>query len=122
MKKTSIDIRHGILELISKRLEFNDDFIEITNEQVPFGYEAQDIVYEYLSKESPTNTFEWAKHWLDEDYDKIIKKYGSLQSFYDKSYSESIIAILRKMINELKKGKYTFILLDNEQHKDSENN
>ena len=122
MKKTSIDIRHGMAELISARLEFNDYFVEITNEQVPFGYEAQDIAYEYLYKESPTNTLEWAKHWLDEDYDRIIKKYGSLQNFYDKSYSESVIAILRKMISELKKGKYTFKPIENEQHKNNTNN
>ena len=110
-----------MVELISARLEFNDDFIEITNEQVPFGYEAQDIAYEYLAKESPTNTYEWAKHWLDEDYDRIIEKYGSLQEFYDRSYSESVIAILRKTISELKKGKYTFKLIEDERRKDSEN-
>lgn len=117
MKKTSIDIVHGIVGLISERLEFTDEFVEITNASVPFGYETQDIVFQYLSKESKTNTLEWAKHWLDENYDKIIKKYGSLQNFYDKSFSQSVIEILREIIRELKAGKYTFRLLEeNEQH------
>lgn len=112
MEKTSIDIRHGIVKLVSERLGFTDEFVDITNSSVPFGYEVQDIVFQYLSKESKTNTFEWAKHWLDEDYERIIKKYGSLQNFYDKSFSQSVIEILREVIRELKAGKYTFKLLE----------
>lgn len=112
MKKTSIDIVSGIVGLVSERLRFTDEFVEVTNDSVPFGYEAQDIVFQYLAKESSVNTLEWAKHWLDEDYDRIIKEYGTLQNFYDKSFSQSVIEILRKIIRELKSGKYTFKLLE----------
>lgn len=113
MKKTSIDIKHGISKLVANRLEFTDEFMELTNSAVPYGYETQDIVYQFLSKESEQNTEEWAKYWLDDNYKKIIEKYGSLQNFYDKSFSQSCIEVLREIIRELQKGKYTFKLINN---------
>ena len=113
MKKISIDIRHGIQKLVSDRLDFSEEFIKLTDSSTPFGYEAQDIVYNYLAKTRPQNTEDWAKYWLDDKYDEIIKKYGSLQNFYDKSYSQSCIEVLREVIRELKKGKYTFKLINN---------
>lgn len=112
MKKTSIDIQHGFPKLVEERLGFTDEFIDLTNASVKFGYEAQDIVYQYLSKECPQYTKDWAKHWLDNNYKPIIEKYGSLQAFYDKSYSQSCIEVLREIIRELKAGKYTFKLLE----------
>lgn len=113
MKKTSIDIKHGIGKLVAERLNFSEEMVELTNSGVPFGYECQDIVYQYLAKESPRNDEKWVIHWLDMNYKPIIEKYGSLQNFYDKSYSQSCIEVLREIISELKKGKYTFKLINN---------
>lgn len=119
MKKTSIDIVNGFPKLVAERLGFTEEFDKLTDASVPFGREVQDIVFQYLSKEKPQNTEEWAIYWLDDNYDEIIKKYGSLQNYYDKTFSQSCVLILRKIIQELVKGKYTFV--HNEQESDEDN-
>lgn len=107
-KKTSIDINGGLMKVVCDKLNLSDEFIKLTDKYVPFGFEAQDTVRQYLNKSNPNFGEDWVEYWLDDKYDEIIQKYGTLQNFYDESYAQSCIEVLRKIITELRHNKYTF--------------
>lgn len=109
MKKITIDIKTGILDLVKLKLDLTAEDVDVADEILPIDYETQDVVYQYLVKEKDA---EWLAYWLDFNAEKIIKEYGSFQNFYDVSYSQMAAFKLRELARELENGLYTFRLSD----------